>query len=300
MPRIVAFVCSPLCHHLYTIFYIISWVCSFVSSTYKPLFMFLHLILCCPSSYCIPHAIIKFRMTILISYFPCLAALFLPREDCSISPLKPLFAYLWHHSLPTFGSEIALSARISAPSFAGSPRCAFTLTKKVAVPAAILFRSISMAAARISASGAPTNVAFPPSTMTGRHTNIATAPLSACHEAPVKTLPIQADLSWSPLPHVPLCTAAFFPPFSSHHILLPFCLFCLSHHLPLLGPKTHTSGLRACLSLCPSSNRVLSLSIALDIRLLFLMLRPLWDFTSCVRSSFSVLQRWHVLCQRTR
>jgi len=163
MPRIVAFVCSPLCHHLYTIFYIISWVCSFVSSTYKPLFMFLHLILCCPSSYCIPHAIIKFRMTILISYFPCLAALFLPREDCSISPLKPLFAYLWHHSLPTFGSEIALSARISAPSFAGSPRCAFTLTKKVAVPAAILFRSISMAAARISASGAPTNVAFPPS-----------------------------------------------------------------------------------------------------------------------------------------
>jgi len=46
--------------------------------------------------------------------------------------------------------------------------------------------------------------------MTGCHTNSATAPLSACHEAPEKTLPIQADLSWSPLPHVPLCTAAFF------------------------------------------------------------------------------------------
>jgi len=69
----------------------------------------------------------------------------------------------WHHSLPTFGSEIALSARISAPSFAASLRCAFTLTQKVAVPAAILFRSISMAAARISASGASTNVAFQPS-----------------------------------------------------------------------------------------------------------------------------------------
>jgi len=69
----------------------------------------------------------------------------------------------WHHSLPNFGSEIALSARMSAPSFAGSPRCAFTSTKKVAVPTAILFRSISMAAARISASGAPTNNAFPPS-----------------------------------------------------------------------------------------------------------------------------------------
>ena len=69
----------------------------------------------------------------------------------------------WHHSLPTFGSEIALSARMSAPSFAGFPRGAFTLTKKVAVPAAILFRSISMAAARISTSGAFTYVAFPPS-----------------------------------------------------------------------------------------------------------------------------------------
>ena len=40
-----------------------------------------------------------------------------------------------------------------------------------------------------------------PSTMTGCHTNTATAPLSACHEASVKTLPIQADLNWSPLPH---------------------------------------------------------------------------------------------------
>jgi len=31
MPRIVAYVCSPLCHHLYTIFCIVAWVCSFVS-----------------------------------------------------------------------------------------------------------------------------------------------------------------------------------------------------------------------------------------------------------------------------
>jgi len=49
--------------------------------------------------------------------------------------------------------------------------------------------------------------------------------------------------------------------------LLPFCPFCLNRHLPLLCPETHS--LQACLrvSLCPSSNRVLSLSIALDIRL---------------------------------
>jgi len=49
---------------------------------------------CCPSLYCIPHAIIKRRMTILISYFPCLAAWFFPREYCSIRPLASLFAYL--------------------------------------------------------------------------------------------------------------------------------------------------------------------------------------------------------------
>ena len=50
---------------------------------------------------------------------------------------------------------------MSALSFTGTPRCAFTLIKNVAVPAAILFRSISMAAARISASGDPINIAFP-------------------------------------------------------------------------------------------------------------------------------------------
>ena len=167
---------------------------------------------------------------------------------------------------------------MSAPSFAGFPRCAFTLTKKVAVPAAILFDRISMAAAKISASGAPTNVAFPPSPIhlvtvfnnDSCQTNTVTTPLSACHE---KTLPIQADLSWSPLPHVSLCTAASSFFVSSYNILLPFCHFCLNRHLPLLGPGTHS--LRACLPLCPSSNRVLSLSIALDIRLSLLILRPL-------------------------
>ena len=69
----------------------------------------------------------------------------------------------WLYPLPAFGSEIALSARMSTPSFAGSPQCAFTLTKKVAVPAAIVFHGISMVAAKISTSRAPTNVAFPPS-----------------------------------------------------------------------------------------------------------------------------------------
>ena len=86
-----------------TVLYVITFTPPFISlpecarmtpSTCKLLFMFLHLILCCPSSYCIPHAIIKCRMT--ISYFPCLATRLFqgPCEDCSIRLLAPLFAYL--------------------------------------------------------------------------------------------------------------------------------------------------------------------------------------------------------------
>ena len=57
--------------------------------------------------------------------------------------------------------EIALSAWMSASSFAGSPRCAFTLTRNVAAPAVVLFQSSSIASSKMFASGAPTNVAFP-------------------------------------------------------------------------------------------------------------------------------------------
>jgi len=167
-----------------------------------------------------------------------------------------------------------------APSFSGSPRCTFTLTKKVAVPAAILFRSISIAAARISASGAPTNVAFSPSPihlltafnnlwLSHKYSNGSSISVSWSAN---KTLLIQVNLSWSPLPHVPLGTAAFSFSFSTY-ILLPFCLVCLNRHLPLFGPETHS--LRACLSLCSSSNRVPSLSIKIHSCLFLLILWPL-------------------------
>jgi len=95
MPHIVACVCSPLCHHLYTIFHIIPECVHLSLSTCNPLFMFWHLILCCSSSYCISHAIIRCQMTILISHFLCLTARVSSREECSIRPLAPLFAYLW-------------------------------------------------------------------------------------------------------------------------------------------------------------------------------------------------------------
>ena len=48
-------------------------------------------------------------------------------------------------SVGTTLPEIALSAWMSAFSFAGSPRCAFILTRNVAAPYVVLFRSSSIA-----------------------------------------------------------------------------------------------------------------------------------------------------------
>ena len=135
--------------------------------------MFLHLVLWCPSSCdCIPYAITKCRMTILISYLPCLPAQFLLREDCLIRPLAPLVAYLriWN-SLIRQNVWSLIRWFFSVCSH---------FDQKGSVPTAILFHSISLAATRMFASGVPTNVAFPPSpihllnvsTMTGCHTPI--------------------------------------------------------------------------------------------------------------------------------
>ena len=77
-------VCAVLYVITFTPFFISSPECAHLSpSTCRLLFMFWHLIFCCSSSHCIPHAIIKCRLTILISYFPCLAAHFFQREDWS-------------------------------------------------------------------------------------------------------------------------------------------------------------------------------------------------------------------------
>ena len=146
-------VCAVLYVITFTPSFILSPECAHLSpNTCKPFFMFCTVFSaqCCPSSNCISHAIIRCRMTILIWYFPWLTAQFFPREDCPIRP-SPLFAYLriWNS---------LMCQNVGCRSI----RCAFSLTKKVAVPAAILFRSILMSAARISTSGAPTNIAFPP------------------------------------------------------------------------------------------------------------------------------------------
>jgi len=135
-------------------------------------------------------------------------------------------------------------------------RC--TLTKKVAVPAALLFRSISMTAARISALGAPTNVApiyLLPSTMTiSKYSNGSSISVSrSARKNAAKSGRFELEPSAS-LPTLHCCFLFFLL-----KLLYParFCPFCLNHHLPLRGPETHS--LQACLSLCPSSKCVLSL-----------------------------------------
>jgi len=160
-----------------------------------------------------------------------------------------------------------------------------------------------MAAARISASGAPTNVAFPTSPIhllaafnndrflhkylntkefqtqllhhfsksdnksnhhhqqRSLYQRVTKRHKKRCHYRPVWAEALFLSV------HFALLLFLFF--FSSYDILLPFCLFYLNRHLPLLDPGTHS------LPACLSSNRVLSCSIALDIHLFLLILRPL-------------------------
>jgi len=100
--------------------------------------------------------------------------------------------------------------------------------------------------------------------MTGCHTNTAAACLSACHEAPVKTLSIQANLSWSPRPTLLFLFSSQVIISCSHFAFLVWTVTCRYLALKL-----------AALSLSPSSNRLLSLSIALDICPFLLILWPI-------------------------
>jgi len=142
----------------------------------------------------------------------------LPR-GMGLPHLKTAWFMRWHHSLPTFRSEIASSARMSAPSFAGPPRCAFTLTRCAftfrSSPRKYLFPYNSLLQYLIFRDGCCQNILVRCfhhrwRSTCGCYANTASAPLSACHEAIVNTLSIQANLSWNPPPPslVPLGTAA--------------------------------------------------------------------------------------------
>jgi len=121
---ILLLVYAVLYVNTFTPSFILTTECFHLSpNTCKPLFMFLHLIFCCPSSHCIPHAIFNCQMTILIRYFTCLVAqlweimLFIGKPkgrsmmiSTAFSTWKTARFVRWHHFLPTFGCEIALSA----------------------------------------------------------------------------------------------------------------------------------------------------------------------------------------------
>jgi len=91
------------------------------------------------------------------------------------------------HSVGTSLPEIALSAWMSASSFAVYPRCTFTLTRNVANSAVVLFRSSLIAYNKMSVSGA-LNVTFPPSP-THLFTTFSSAWLSHKQSMGVFTVP---------------------------------------------------------------------------------------------------------------
>jgi hypothetical protein len=66
------------------------------------------------------------------------------------------------HRLSSLDISRPSSARVSARSLIGSPRCDFTLTRKVVLPARTRCVSRRIISWRMSASGAVANVAFPP------------------------------------------------------------------------------------------------------------------------------------------
>ena len=143
------------------------------------------------------------------------------------------------HSVGTSLPEIALSAWMSASSFADSPRCAFTMTRNVAAPAVVLCRSSSIAFSKMSASSAPTNVAFLPS-LTHLVTTFSSAWLLHKYSMGFVT----------GVPHNAKTKDAFRTVragsflFASHFPLLPFPLFLqvhipCSHFPPFLVRSTH-------------------------------------------------------------
>jgi len=127
------------------------------------------------------------------------------------------------HSVGTSWPEIALSAWMSASSFAGSPQCAFTLTRNVAAPAVVLFQSSSITSSKMSASGAPTNIAFPPSP-THLFTAFSRAWLShkGCHVMPRQRPLVSDGSSWILPLRVPPSSAVFSFVSAGSHTLLPF------------------------------------------------------------------------------
>ena len=134
----------------------------------------------------------------------------------------------------TWLPEIALSAWMSASSFAVYPRCMFTLTRNVANLALVLFRSSLIAYNKMSVSGA-LNFTFPPSpthlcynfqerlvvTQT-KHGGFHSAPGPGCHVMPRQRQLFPDSLSWIIPLRVPPSFTVFSLYFAGSLNLLPF------------------------------------------------------------------------------
>ena len=94
-----------------------------------------------------------------------LRTLFVHTELTVVSPFRTSNVIRSVRSSHLFSSSESArpsSARVSARSLIGSPRCDFTFTIKVALPARTRCVSRQTISRRMSASGAVANVAFPP------------------------------------------------------------------------------------------------------------------------------------------
>jgi len=119
--------------------------------------------------------------------------------------VKPSRFVLSCHSVGTSLPEIALSAWMSASSFAGSLRYAFTLTRNVAAPVVVLFQSSSIASSKMSVSGAPTNfvclhvpIFLQLSAALGCRTNESWVLLQGCRVMPRQRPPIPGRFELDP------------------------------------------------------------------------------------------------------
>ena len=106
-----------------------------------------------------PPRLISFRTLLFHVDFQS-SWLTVPRGSCHVKTARFVLS---RQPVGTSLLETALSAWKLAFLFAGSPQCAFTLTRNVAAPAVVLFRSSTIASRKMSASGALTNINFPPS-----------------------------------------------------------------------------------------------------------------------------------------
>ena len=127
------------------------------------------------------------------------------------------------HSVGTSWLEISLSAWVSACSFAGSLRCAFTSTRNAAAPVVDLFRASLIASCKMYASGAPTVVTslfrlhlpifVQLSAALDCRTNKAWVLSQGCHVMPRQRPLVPDGLSWIlPLPVSPSSAAFSFSP----------------------------------------------------------------------------------------